>query len=297
MPTISLCVLADLTDQVFRYASGIQSLGSVFLLRHVGVKACFRFISTGLMRAIFLKISKTAACCLMTITMCPNHSVDYFRTHGNISRFEGKRSLEETSDSVVVSFDVPDGLKGAFAFQAGQYLTLKTTIGGEEVRRSYSLCSARLLKERGRWASKKCPEASSQPSPTTSSRLGRAWRSWIPGSICVERRSRPSPRGRCCWIGHHAHFKSNQGSAFCRRNGHLHVVLQQQNGGQHHVSGGAAGFERSASRAVALVSLVDARTGGCRIAFRSPRQNAVPDCFPRFVRDVRSMRTCAARKA
>ena len=47
----------------------------------------------------------------------------------------------ETSDSVVVSFDVPDGLKGAFAFQAGQYLTLKTTIGGEEVRRSYSLCS------------------------------------------------------------------------------------------------------------------------------------------------------------
>ena len=48
----------------------------------------------------------------------------------------------ETADSVVVSFDVPDALKGAFAFQAGQYLTLKTTIDGEEVRRSYSLCSA-----------------------------------------------------------------------------------------------------------------------------------------------------------
>ena len=48
----------------------------------------------------------------------------------------------ETADSVVVSFDVPDALKGAFAFQAGQYLTLKTTLGGEEVRRSYSLCSA-----------------------------------------------------------------------------------------------------------------------------------------------------------
>ena len=48
----------------------------------------------------------------------------------------------ETADSVVVSFDVPDELKEAFAFQAGQYLTLKTTLGGEEVRRSYSLCSA-----------------------------------------------------------------------------------------------------------------------------------------------------------
>ena len=48
----------------------------------------------------------------------------------------------ETADSVVVSFDIPDALKEAFAFQAGQYLTLKTAIGGEEVRRSYSLCSA-----------------------------------------------------------------------------------------------------------------------------------------------------------
>tara|TARA_X000000950_G_C13872382_1_gene643458 strand:- start:1020 stop:2084 length:1065 start_codon:yes stop_codon:yes gene_type:complete len=48
----------------------------------------------------------------------------------------------ETSDSVVVSFEVPSELTEAFSFEAGQYLTLRTTIDGEEVRRSYSLCSA-----------------------------------------------------------------------------------------------------------------------------------------------------------
>lgn len=48
----------------------------------------------------------------------------------------------ETSDSVVVSFDVPAELRDSFSFEAGQYLTLRTPIEGEEVRRSYSLCSA-----------------------------------------------------------------------------------------------------------------------------------------------------------
>ena len=48
----------------------------------------------------------------------------------------------ETSDSVVVTFDVPHDLTEKFSFQAGQYLTLRTDIDGEEVRRSYSLCSS-----------------------------------------------------------------------------------------------------------------------------------------------------------
>ena len=37
---------------------------------------------------------------------------------------------------------VPDALKSLFVFRAGQHLTLRTTIGGEEVRRNYSLCTA-----------------------------------------------------------------------------------------------------------------------------------------------------------
>ena len=48
----------------------------------------------------------------------------------------------ETDDCVSVSFSVPQDLKLDYHFEAGQYLTLKKHIDGEEVRRSYSLCSA-----------------------------------------------------------------------------------------------------------------------------------------------------------
>lgn len=48
----------------------------------------------------------------------------------------------ETADCVSIAFDVPEALKAAFAFTQGQYLTLKTTINGEEVRRTYSICTA-----------------------------------------------------------------------------------------------------------------------------------------------------------
>lgn len=48
----------------------------------------------------------------------------------------------ETRDAVCVTFDVPSALKETFAFRQGQYLTLRATIDGDEVRRSYSICSA-----------------------------------------------------------------------------------------------------------------------------------------------------------
>ncbi len=47
----------------------------------------------------------------------------------------------ETEDSVSVAFEVPAELAEAYRFRQGQYLTLRTRIGGEEVRRSYSICS------------------------------------------------------------------------------------------------------------------------------------------------------------
>jgi ring-1,2-phenylacetyl-CoA epoxidase subunit PaaE len=46
-----------------------------------------------------------------------------------------------TDDSVAVTFDVPDGLNVAFHFLPGQHVTLRAIIGGEDVRRSYSICS------------------------------------------------------------------------------------------------------------------------------------------------------------
>jgi len=49
---------------------------------------------------------------------------------------------KETNDCVSIAFDIPDNLKQAFQFTQGQNITLKTHIGGTEIRRSYSICSA-----------------------------------------------------------------------------------------------------------------------------------------------------------
>ncbi|GIZ15586.1 ferredoxin--NADP reductase [Capnocytophaga catalasegens] len=46
-----------------------------------------------------------------------------------------------TSDSVKISFNIPDNQKITFDFFAGQYITLESTIEGEIVRRAYSICS------------------------------------------------------------------------------------------------------------------------------------------------------------
>ena len=63
----------------------------------------------------------------------------------------------ETNDCVSIAFEIPDTLKNSFQFLQGQYITLKTKIGGEEVRRSYSICSSPLDDEL-RVAVKKVPQ-------------------------------------------------------------------------------------------------------------------------------------------
>lgn len=46
-----------------------------------------------------------------------------------------------TSDSVLITFDVPEELRDEFSFEAGQHVSVRTDLGGEDVRRSYSICS------------------------------------------------------------------------------------------------------------------------------------------------------------
>lgn len=50
-----------------------------------------------------------------------------------------QKIIRETDSSISVIFDVPDSLKEAYAFKAGQYLTLKFDKNGEEYRRAYSI--------------------------------------------------------------------------------------------------------------------------------------------------------------
>jgi len=45
------------------------------------------------------------------------------------------------ADAAAITFDVPDELRDAFAFRAGQSLTIRRTVDGREERRSYSICS------------------------------------------------------------------------------------------------------------------------------------------------------------
>ena len=52
-----------------------------------------------------------------------------------------------TDDSKEISFEIPDALLNKFIFKAGQYITIKSTINNEEVRRAYSLCSSPDSKE------------------------------------------------------------------------------------------------------------------------------------------------------
>lgn len=62
----------------------------------------------------------------------------------------------ETEDCVSVSLGFGSDLEKKIEFQPGQYLTFKTSIDGEEIRRSYSICSSPLEKEL-RVAIKKVP--------------------------------------------------------------------------------------------------------------------------------------------
>ncbi|MET0319870.1 MAG: 1,2-phenylacetyl-CoA epoxidase subunit PaaE [Duganella sp.] len=48
----------------------------------------------------------------------------------------------ETRDTIAVTFAVPPELRASYAYQQGQHLTLRAHIDGEDVRRSYSICSA-----------------------------------------------------------------------------------------------------------------------------------------------------------
>ena len=48
----------------------------------------------------------------------------------------------QTRDAIAVTFAWPRELESEFTYLQGQYLTLRTRIGDEEVRRSYSICSA-----------------------------------------------------------------------------------------------------------------------------------------------------------
>jgi ring-1,2-phenylacetyl-CoA epoxidase subunit PaaE len=53
-----------------------------------------------------------------------------------------KEVKRETKDAVSILFNVPEELKPNYTFIAGQYLNLRLTLDGKEIRRAYSICSS-----------------------------------------------------------------------------------------------------------------------------------------------------------
>jgi len=66
-------------------------------------------------------------------------------THFRTLKIEDVR--RETAECVSVAFRVPPELQEEFRFVQGQNITLRRRMGGEEVRRSYSICSSPLESE------------------------------------------------------------------------------------------------------------------------------------------------------
>src|ERR1043165_5810723 len=53
-----------------------------------------------------------------------------------------KELRKETPDCVSVLFEIPDALRETFSFKQGQSLTMRTFLNGDEIRRTYSMCSS-----------------------------------------------------------------------------------------------------------------------------------------------------------
>jgi ring-1,2-phenylacetyl-CoA epoxidase subunit PaaE len=53
-----------------------------------------------------------------------------------------KEIKRETKDAVSILFNVPEEFKSHYTFIAGQYVNLRLTLDGQEIRRAYSICSS-----------------------------------------------------------------------------------------------------------------------------------------------------------
>src|SRR6202795_189071 len=69
----------------------------------------------------------------MSLTMSAPHPRFHRRAVNDLRR--------ESADAVSLTFAIPNALADDYRFAPGQYLTVRTTMDGEEVRRSYSICS------------------------------------------------------------------------------------------------------------------------------------------------------------
>jgi len=76
----------------------------------------------------------------------------------------------ETADSVSVAFEIPPMAQPEFQFKQGQYITIKLHVNGEEIRRSYSICTSPYSEKELRVAVKEVKDG------RASSLMNRHWK-------------------------------------------------------------------------------------------------------------------------
>ena len=63
-----------------------------------------------------------------------------------------------TDDAVAITFDVPPELRDQFRFEAGQHVSIRSPVVGDNVRRNYSICAPATGDQRLRIGVKRIPE-------------------------------------------------------------------------------------------------------------------------------------------
>ncbi len=82
----------------------------------------------------------------------------------------------ETRDAVTITFAIPQALQAEYCFRPGQHLTLKARLGGEELRRCYSICRSRTPGAKLASRSKPSTADASRATPSTISSRVWSWR-------------------------------------------------------------------------------------------------------------------------
>ena len=153
----------------------------------------------------------------------------------------------EAADAVSMTFAIPKELEDDYSFTPGQYLTLRTTMDGEEVRRSYSICSGpddgelRIAVKKvdggafSNWAADELKSGDELDVMTPTGRFGIAHAPGRGAGLCrLCRRKR-----------HHADPVDRQGRAGARAEQPLLPVLRQPLDVRHAVPRRAGGIEGS----------------------------------------------------
>jgi ring-1,2-phenylacetyl-CoA epoxidase subunit PaaE len=91
-------------------------------------------------RRLFLRLGRSASGLCRSRFPMPDNPNRMARFH----KLTVSDVHQETVDSIVVGFTIPPELLADYSFFHGQYLTLKVSVDGAELRRSYSICSSPL---------------------------------------------------------------------------------------------------------------------------------------------------------